>query len=209
LRRAVELDPDYAPAHYWYSNLLALTGRRDESLREAATAAGLDPYSPLSAMNYGRTLYYARRYEEAAAQFRGVLAQNPGNRQSLHMTGLVLAQQGRYGEAVEALEKLYAVDELYAAAALGYSYAKAGRPDDAARMLRRLDAPSAGRPTPPQEKALVYIGLGDRDAAFSYLEAAAEERVAGLAYLTTDPVYDDLRPDPRFDELARRLKLTP
>jgi tetratricopeptide (TPR) repeat protein len=204
-RRAIDLDPDYASARYGYSNLLVVLKRFDESIAESDAAKSLDPYSPVSDMNHGRALYYARRYDEAAEYFRRMLEQNPDCPQCLHMTALVQLQQGLYGEAIATLEKLHEKKPLHAAAALGYAYAKAGRHDDAIRMLRELEQSSD--PISPHEKALVYIGLGDRDQAFSMLEEAYDDRFAGLIYLTTDPIYDDLRPDPRFAELARRLKL--
>jgi len=206
-RRAIELDPDYAPAHYAYSNVLTVLGRLDESIREGATAKSLDPYSPLAAMNYGRALYYARRYDEAAAYFRGMLKQDPDNPQCLHMLGLVLIQQRMYQQALPLLEKLYSIKPLHAAASLGYAYAKAGREDEARGMLRELEKSS--EPNMAHEKALVYIGLGQRDEAFSMLEEAYKDQFANLMYFTADPIYDDLRPDPKFAGLARRLNLVP
>jgi eukaryotic-like serine/threonine-protein kinase len=209
-KRAIELDPAHAQAHYWYSNLLAARGRFDEALGESVIAKGLDPYSPTSAMNYGRALYYARRYDEAEAHFRGLLAQNPDYPAYLHMTGLVLMKQGRPEEAIETLEKLHTRRPLHAAAALGFAYGMTGRRDDALRMIEELRAAArAGTPIPPLEEALIYIGLGDRDKAFAGLEECYRQRFGIIIYLTADPIYDDLRPDPRFADLARRLNLTP
>lgn len=206
-KRAIELNPEYAPARFWYSNLLAARGRFDESIKQGELAKSYDPYSRLADMNYGRALYYQRRYDAAAAHFATLLEQNPDYPQFLHVMGFVLVQQGRFDEAIAALEKLHAKDPLHAAAALGYAYGKAGRGDDARRVLRELDELSKTEAVPPQEKALVYLGLGDRDMAFAQLEACYEARVTGLIYLTTDPIYDDLRTDPRFAELAGRLNL--
>ncbi|HYY95176.1 MAG TPA: protein kinase [Pyrinomonadaceae bacterium] len=209
--RAIELDPYYAPAHYWYSNLLAVSGRFDESVREGEVARSLDPYSPLADVNYGRALYYARRFGEAEAHFRRLLEKNSDNKQFLRMRAFVLLQQQRYDEAIAALENVHAKDQLHAAAALGYAYGKAGRYEDARAMLRELDQLSTPQnPVPPFEKALVYVGMGDRDAAFEMLERAYQEQFGLLLmYFTTDPIYDDLRPDPRFTNLARRLNLMP
>ncbi|MDT7808625.1 MAG: eukaryotic-like serine/threonine-protein kinase [Acidobacteriota bacterium] len=207
-RRALVLDPGYAPAHRAYSNLLAALGRYDEAVREADAGKKLDPYSPISAMNYGRALYYARRSDEAAAHFRALLAENPDYAPYLHMMGLVLLQQGRVDEAIVVLEKLHSMNPLYAAP-LGYAYGKAGRPDAALAMIREINELSKTKPMPPLEEALVRIGMSDRDEAFAKLEAAYQERLALLAYLTTDSLYDDLRPDPRFADLARRVNLTP
>jgi serine/threonine-protein kinase len=210
-RRAIELDPDYAPAHYWYSNLLVALGRFDEALKEGEAARGLDPYSPQAETNYGRTLYYARRFEEAEAYFTRLLEKSPDEVSFLRMKGFVLAQQGRYEEAAALFRLVHAKDPRRAAAALGYIYGRAGRAEEARAMLRELDELSTEEnPIPPFEKALVHIGMGDRDAAFEMLERSYREQFGQLLiYFKTDPIYDDLRADPRYADLARRLNLTP
>jgi tetratricopeptide (TPR) repeat protein len=210
-RRAIELDPDYAQARYWYSNLLAASGRFDESIRESEIARSLDPYSPVAEMNYGRALYYARRFDEAETYFRRLLERSPDNEQFQHMAGYLFLRQGHYDEGVAILEKLHAEDPLYGAAALGYAYGKVGRYEEARAALRELDALSTPeKPLPQFEKAVVYIGMGDRDAAFAMLERAYQEQFGQLLiYLTIDPIYDDLRADPRYADLVRRINQTP
>jgi eukaryotic-like serine/threonine-protein kinase len=209
-RRAIELDKDYSQAHFWYSNLLAASGRFDEAVREADTARGFDPYSPIAEMNYGRVLYYARRFGEAEAYFRLLLGASPDNEQFMHMAGYVLLRQGHGDEAVAMFERLHTMNPVYGAAALGFAYGKTGRLDDARAILRELDQRSTPeRPIPPFEKALVYIGMGDRDAAFPLLERAFQDQFGQLLiYVAVDPVYDDLRADPRYADLVRRLNLT-
>ena len=210
-RRAIELDPNYAPAHFYYSNLLAVSGRFDESVRESEVARGLDPYSPQAEVNYGRALYYARLFEEAEAHFDRLLEKSPDFTGFLRMKGFLLARSGRAEEAVEFFKRAHAKDPVLSAAGLGYAYGRAGRHDEARAMLRELDQLSTPeRPMPAFEYAVVYIGMGDRDAAFRMLERAYEEQFFQLlVYLTTDPFYDDIRPDPRYADLARRLNLTP
>ncbi len=210
-RRAIELNPYYAPAHLLYSNLLSVSGRFDESLMESEVARGLDPYSPQAEMNYGRALYYARRFVEAEDYFDKLLEKNPDYPGFLRMKGYVLVQRGRAEEAIEFFKTAHAKDAVLSAAGLGYAYGKAGRQEEARASLRELDELSTPeRPMPAFEKALVYIGMGDRDAAFEMLNRAHEEKFFQLlVYFTTDPIYDDLRSDPRYAELAHRLNLMP
>jgi tetratricopeptide (TPR) repeat protein len=206
---AINLNPDYAPARYWYSNLLVVRGRFDEAVRQSEIARSLDPYSRLSEMNYGRALYYSRRFDEAGAHFAKVLQADPNYAQYLHMMGLILLQQKRYPEAIATFERLQSNDPNHQpSAALGYAYGKAGRPADALLILKALDDLPKNEPVPPLEKALVYIGMGDKDKAFEFLEAAYRDRFANLTYLNADAVYDDLRSDPRFVDLTRRIGLT-
>jgi tetratricopeptide (TPR) repeat protein len=123
--------------------------------------------------------------------------------------GYVLLQQGQVDEAIATLEKLHAERPLLAAAALGYAYGRAGKFEDARRMIRELDESSKTDFIPPFEKALVYLGMGMRDEAFPLLEESYELRLPNLANLTVDPIYDDIRTDPRFIDLVRRVNLTP
>jgi serine/threonine protein kinase/tetratricopeptide (TPR) repeat protein len=208
-KRAIELNPEYAPARFWYSTLLAARGRFNEAIREGEAARELDTYSPLADMNYGRALYYARRFDDAAAHFRWRLAEKPDLPQFLHPMGFVLLQQGRLDEAIANFEKLHSKDHLSAAAALGYAYGRAGRYEDAQRMIRELDELSQTEIVPPFEKALVYIGMDQRKEAFALLEESYTLRLANLTNLAVDPIYDDIRSDPRFVDLMRRVNLTP
>jgi serine/threonine protein kinase/Flp pilus assembly protein TadD len=210
-RRAIELDPEYAPAHFWYSSLLATSGRFDESLRESEIARSLDPYSPQAELNYGRALYYARRFDEAEAHFNKMIEKNPDYLGFIRLKGYVLLQRGQYEAAVELFKVAHAKDPLLSAAGLGYACGKAGRHEEARAALRELDELSTPeRPVPVFEKALVNIGLGDRDAAFELLNRAYDEQFFQLLnFFTTDPIYDDLRSDPRYADFARRLNLKP
>ncbi|MDT5271118.1 MAG: eukaryotic-like serine/threonine-protein kinase [Acidobacteriota bacterium] len=210
-RRAIDLDPGYAQAHFLFSNLLAVSGHFDESVSESGVARGLDPYSPQAELNYGRALYYARRFDEAEAHFDRLLEKSPEHPGFLRMKGFLLARRGRNEEAIAFFQKAYAKDPRLSAAGLGYAYGRAGRHEEARAMLRELDALSTPeRPMPAFEYAVIYIGMGDRDSAFRMLERAYDEQFFQLlVYFTIDPFYDDLRSDPRYADFARRLNLTP
>jgi eukaryotic-like serine/threonine-protein kinase len=215
-RRAVELQPESAPAHLWYSQLLMLLGRNGEALRESEAAREFDPFSPSATLNAGRAHYYARRPDDAARFYKELLVKNPEDRNALYMLGLAHVQKGAYREAVEILSRLYAADPLYAAAPLGYAYAKWGRRDEALRVLDRLDEISREkdengreRKVPPQERAIIYVGLGDRDRAFAHLEEAYRDRFFPLSSINAESIFDDLRGDPRFADLVRRMNLSP
>ena len=94
-----------------------------------------------------------------------------------------------------------------AAAALGYAYGKAGRMADANKIIQELDDLAKERPVPVHEKAIIYMGMGELDKAFQQLEISYSEHFSSLAYLTTDPLYEDLQRDPRYAGLANRLRL--
>jgi eukaryotic-like serine/threonine-protein kinase len=206
-KRAIQLDPEYAPAHYGYTLLLAILGRFEESINESRLARDLDPYSRLAQMNYGRALYYSGQYSAAADHFRNLIKIDPSYPQYLHLFGLTLIQMGQHDEAILALESLYTQRPLHAAASLGYAYAKAGRPEDASKMLAELNRIAKEKPVPVHEKMLIYLGLSEYNQVFPILEEEYRDRYANLIYLTTDPIFADLRLDSRFADLSRRIGL--
>ena len=204
---AIKINPEYPQAHYDYSRLLAILGRNEESIQQSQIATALDPHSTTSRVNYGRTLYYARRLDESENSFRQLVNDNPDVASFLHATGFVLASRGKYQEAVTMLEKAHKLDPLRSTAALGYAYGKAGRVDDARKMLDDLEDRAKKEPVPVYEKALVYLGMGDKDNTFRSLEEAYKIRYLNLINLGIDPMFDELRSDPRFISLVQRIGL--
>ncbi len=208
-RQAISLNPEYAPAHYWYSNLLALTRRSTESIAESEKAKDLEPFSPHSYINLGRAYHYAAQYDRAAEQLLKILEKNPNALPALNVLGYVYHQQGRVEESISLFERLYAAEKLYGAAPLGYAYAKAGRRADAQKILDELEAISKQTSVPlPQEKAIIYLGLDDRDRAFTLLQEACKERFATFPFLFIEPFLDSIRSDPRFPSLLRCARLS-
>jgi serine/threonine-protein kinase len=206
-RRALVEKPDYALAHYWYANLQAVLGNHEESIAESKSARDLDPLSPLAEMNLGRAYYFARQYDMADAHFTRMLKSDPNDLKAKYLLSLTYIQKGMYGEAAGLLESFPESDSLFAAAPLGYAYAKLRRKDEALKVLGEVLERSKNVYVPPLEVAIIYIGLGDRDEAFKWLDKAYDERFSSLIYLTADPLFDDLHQDARFADLAARLKL--
>ncbi len=206
-KRAIELNPDNASAHFWYTELLTVTGRFQEAIAESEIARGIDPLSPPVNMNMGRSLYRARDYDRAIEYLKRTLVDDPKNASALYVLGYAYQQKGMSKEAIEIFEKIYANDQMIGAAPLGYAYARAGRKAEALEILRVIEEHSKNKYVPAQERAIIYMGLDDKDQAFSWLEKSFEEHFAPLIYLTSDPVFDSLRSDARFADLARRINL--
>jgi TolB-like protein len=206
-KQAINLNPDYAPAHYWYSNLLTITGRQAEAVAESTIDKHLDPFSPSTRVNSCREFYYGRQYDKAAACFNEILKEDPQNVIAQHALGFVYEQQGMNEEAIRIFENLPDTNRVLKIVALGYSYGRAGRKAEALRVLAEAEEISKHTYIPPFEFAVIYLGLGDKEHVFVWLEKAYEDRFATLIYLTVDPAFDNIRADPRFGDLARRLNL--
>lgn len=203
-KRAIELDPDDAMAHYGYSQLLAITGLYSEAIAESETAKYFDPSSPSTALNLCRAYYYARQYDKAMDCYDGLVQEYPDYPNGVYGRGLMYLQRGKYSEAIRLLEDVYKNDKARAGAALGYAYGITGRREEAKRVLAEMLELPKSTNLPPQELALIYLGLGDVDNAYTGLQKSAEERYAPFSFLAIDPMFDKLRSDPRFINLMQR-----
>ena len=206
-KQGLALSPRNAVGHLWYAKYLALVGRRAEVLSHRKTAAALDPASAYAAQSVAGYFSVMGLYDSAIAQFRAALSLEPGfglAHQGLGFTYLLA------GRRTEALAELQVADRLlagpYRDALLGYAYGVCGETEDAQRILRGLLAQARKQPFPAVAIAHVYIGLGDKDRAFEWLDKAVDQRDLSVD-LQWDPVYRMMRPDPRYAALLRRMKL--
>ena len=154
---------------------------------------------------------WARRFVEAIEQFRKTIDMDPNFPLAHSSLGRAYVAKGMYREAIAEYEKYSALTggSSRALAALGNARARLGDRREALRVLEQLRAISKERYVPSHHFADVYIGLGDNDQAFAWLEKAYEERSSYLTYLKVDPAFDPLRSDPRFADLVRRVGLPP
>jgi len=205
-KRAIEIDPYRASAHVSYASLLITTGRFAEAIDETKKAKDLDPYNPAAVMSLGKAYYRARDFDGAITYLRQVISDNPANWNAEYVLGYAYLKKGMLSEAITLLEKVGTTKKWLAAAPLGYAYARNGERSKAYDILNEMEAQ---RNIPSQERAIIYIGLGDKDRAFEWLEKAYAERFPPIISLTTEPIFDDLRSDPRFADLAKRINLTP
>ena len=208
-KRAIELNPSYANAHNFYASYLMSRGRIDESIAASNRARELDPFSLSISAQRGFLLENARRYDAALEQLRSVIAMDPKHYQAYWILGHTYAANGQFEEAVAAAEKAVELSERAPGALgiLGLAYGLAGRKTDATKILNELLELNKTRYVTPAAMANVYVGLGDKEQAFVWLEKAYQERSNYVAYLKVFPILDPLRSDPRFQDLVRRIGL--
>lgn len=206
-RIGLDLNPSYATGHQWHAEHLAVTGRHEEAIETIRRAQSLDPLSLSISNSVARQHYFARQYERAAEQCRHTLEMDPAFLPAHYRLGGVRLQQGRHDEAISTYRKALELSggATVMAAELGYAYAVAGRQAEALEVLEDLRRRSAAGEHNPSYFAQIYMGLGDLDQAFDWLERARAERQPLMAYLKSEPIFDALRGDPRFGLLARRV----
>ncbi|HSQ19475.1 MAG TPA: protein kinase [Blastocatellia bacterium] len=211
IKRAIELNPNYAQAHSGYGHFYQVFGRLDEAIAERKLAAKLDPLSPSSVANVGYPYYYARQYDEAIAHYRQALELDPRYSWAHLWIGQAYLQKGLYKEAIDEINQAIVLSngDTRAKATLGYAYAIAGRRDEALKELAELQRIAKERYVSPYFIAVILVGLREDTQAFAWLQKAFEEHHPYLILLRVEPVFDQLRPDPRFRDLLRRIGLPP
>jgi serine/threonine protein kinase/tetratricopeptide (TPR) repeat protein len=208
-KQAIQLNPNYATVHYEYAQELAALGRLAEAIREAKRAQELDPLANDINTTTGWIFYFARNYDEAIKQYRSVIETDPNYFRSHRLLGTSLLKKGQPEEGIAEIQKAVALsgDSVEEKAYLGYAYAAIGRRNEAQKVINELTEQSHRKYISPYLLALVYTGLGDKDQAFEWLEKAYSDRAVNLIWLNVEPIFDNLRSDPRFANLVRRVGL--
>jgi len=210
-RRAIELNPNYAHAHHWYSQLLCELGRFDDGVREADRAHALDPLNLMYGIDVGMRLYWARRYKDAISPIERTLELDSNFRVGHRFLGQVYEQNGMFDEAIREFRRAADLsnNNPIDLGALGHAYAVSGQRKHALQILDQLRQLSVRRYVSSYESALVYAGLGERERSLGWLDRAFEEHSAWMLHLKVDPRLDPLRGEARFQALMRRVGLSP
>lgn len=207
-KRAIELKPNNADAHHWYSHFLMAQGRTEESLTEAKRALDLNPFDVLMSIHLAWTYLYARQFDQALDQSQKI--DEMGTRFKNIWVGLILEQQGRYAEAVAQFQKDLEESSgrsLTAKVNLAHAYAVSGDREAAEKIIGEVQEQAKSKYVSSFDIAVIYAGLGEKDQAFASLEKAYEEHASELVTLTTEQRFENLHSDPRFTDLARRIGL--
>jgi tetratricopeptide (TPR) repeat protein len=202
-KRAIELEPGSSASHMVYGRFLAWMGRHEEALAHAQRAEELNPvWSPASQM-VAAVLLEARRYDEAIAQAKRTIELEPDYGLGYARLAAAYEFKGMHDLAVPAWERADAL--MGRKGSLASAYAKAGRREDALRLLRELLQEEKRSYVSPLVVASIYVGLGQRDDAIEWLGRAYEKRDGDMVALKVSPRWDPLRSDPRFQGLLRRM----
>jgi TolB-like protein/DNA-binding winged helix-turn-helix (wHTH) protein/Flp pilus assembly protein TadD len=206
-RRAIELNPGYAPAHHWYAWHLALLGRNNDALAEMRKAANLDPLSLNINSDLAELLLIARFPDESIQQSRKTIDMDPAFPAAHNQLAQGYLAKHMYTEAIEELQKSIRLsgDSPIFTANLARAYVATNRKAEAVELLNDLKRSSVPGYPLAAEIAMVYAALGDKDQAMTWLEKGYEERFNPGVLLR--PCFDPLRSDSRFQDLVRHIGL--
>jgi TolB-like protein/DNA-binding SARP family transcriptional activator/Flp pilus assembly protein TadD len=209
-RRAIALDPSYPLARAWLGVCLSDQGRFAEAIAQLDTARALDPLSSTVGHLLGRIYVRARRPDDAIRTLAPVLDLYPQSDLAHQQLGHAYLLKGMGPQALTALRRAAALTGPRDSAQLAYALAVTGDAAEAEQILRALLAPARrGGGALPYHIAMAYAGLGDRDAAFGWLDRGYAERASFMAGVKVDPGFARLHADPRWPGLLRRMALAP
>jgi TolB-like protein/Tfp pilus assembly protein PilF len=205
-RRTIEQNPDYATAHQWLGDLLSGLKRHDESIVALKRAEELDPLSMIIGANLGDELLVMGKYDEAVAQYKRLIIRDPGFAFAHQALAITYASKGLYPEAIA--ETREAIKLGYAGKGyLGLWLAKSGKRDEAVKLLGELEQEAARGYVSDYSFALIHIGLGDKQEALNRLEKEMLGRSEMASYFAIQTELNDLRAEPRFKAMLKRMNL--
>jgi len=208
-KRALELNPNYATAHQWYSIFLAKLGRSEESISQAKNALALDPFSLVMNMNVGYRLLEAGRDDEGLKQCQKTIELDPNYWQGHDCLAEAYRNKKMYEKAIPEYQKSLDLtgDRKGYLAAVGFVYSAWGKRGDAEKILNDLMQLSKKEYVPATDIAAIYAGQREKDQAFRWLETAVQSHGREIVYIKSDRRFDNLRSDPRYADLLHRIGL--
>jgi DNA-binding SARP family transcriptional activator/TolB-like protein len=208
-RRALQLDPALESAEEDLAWLLSWLGRYDDALLHARKAEQLNPFSPQAVLRVAMILHFARRHDEAIAKARQAIVLDSAFMFGYDRLHWAYFGKGLHAPAVAAAERAVALSgprDVRRKAFLAHAYAMNGRKSEARALLQQLLDLRGEAYVPPTAIAIVYVGLGDKQSALTWLERGYDGRDGGMVLLKAFPVWDPLRNDPRYTTLLAKMK---
>ncbi len=210
-RIAISRDPEFLPARFGLINVLKMQQRYDDAFEEINKIKQYDPFSVNSDIQIALIYYQKRDYDQTDRVLSDLLQKFPDDMRIKYVRVYQLLNTKRFKEAVEILEPLYESkneeDKVLAAAPLGFAFAKMDRRNEAMKIINDLEKFRKNNYVPAQEKALIYVGLGNFDKVFEFLTQSCAERYSSLPGWVNDPIVDEVKSDPRFAEIKKCVNL--
>jgi serine/threonine-protein kinase len=206
-KQAISLNPRYATTYHWYSLMLERMGRADESATMVEKAHELDPFSPVITLVVGAMKQDRGQYEEALRYYTKSIELDPSFAVGFEWSGIANFHLKKYAEAQSQLEKAVELSgrSSECIASLGNFYGKRGMREKALKLLEENESHYRAGTGAAYNVASIYEGLGDKEKAFEWLDKDIRDQSTWNGFLMIDPVWEDVRTDPRFVALAKKV----
>lgn len=208
-KRAIELNPNYPTAYHWYSIFLKDVGRNDEAAATIKQAQKLDPLSSVIAVNISRLYQLQNNHTASVENSLKIIELDPSFGPAYEYLAFSYLKQGKNAEAIATAEKAAELNNRSGIVLgdLGYVYAATGKRAKAIAVIKELEGKYERKEAIGQFIAAAYMGLGEKDKAFEWLEKDFEARNGKLAEVRWQVQFETLRDDTRFKDLLKRMGL--
>ncbi len=208
-KRAIELNPNYPTAFHWYSIFLKNMGRNDEAAAMIKRAQELDPLSSIIGVNVSRMYGLQKNYDASIENSLKQIELDPNFPPAYEYLALSYLKRGRNAEAIAAAEKAVGLSNRSGISLgdLGHVYAVAGKRAEAIDKIKELEEKYTRKEANGHYIAAVYVGLGDKDKAFEWLEKDFQARNGKLPEIRWQLQFESLSDDPRYKDLLKRMGL--
>jgi serine/threonine protein kinase/Tfp pilus assembly protein PilF len=206
--KALQMKPEYALAHHWYKNYLVAMGRMEEGVLEMRKACSLEPYDSINPAHLGLALSSAGRFNESIEVLSKVIESDPQFALAYFFQAINFVAKRMRKEAIASMQKCVELTSgsTFALSILGLAYGAAGMRDKAMEILKQLDDLSRDRHVGSYWKAMVWLGLGEKNQVLEYLEKAYEERESYLVFINTNVLlFKSLWSEPRYKNLLKKM----
>lgn len=205
--KSLAINPNNGDSHGYYAIVLSNTGRHAEALAEAKRARQLNPLDLSINALEGQYLLHAGHVDEALNQLRKTSELEPNFPMAHLFAASVYIEKGMFVEAIAESRKEYELSGKNNIPFGTYALAKSGKRDEARAALNELIRLSAIEYVSPYSLALIYNALDERDNALGWLEKGYEQRDPKMTFLKVEPKWNNLRNEPRFVDLMKRMQL--
>ena len=209
-RQAIELDPSYILAHHWYALCLTAIGKTNEAVTQMEKARELDPLSTRINADLGMAYLAAGRYDEAIVQEQKTLELNPKSAGAFWIRGMAYQQKKMFEQAIKDYRsciRTFTQSIQIISLLLDMSMRQVEILLTARKILDTLFVENKKEPVSPFFFALVYAGLNDKENALEWLEKAYEEKSGSVRYLKMEPRLQNMRNEPRYTALMKKIGL--
>jgi adenylate cyclase len=213
LQKALQLNPSLSDAYEILAFYHIVMGEKQEAIQLLEEAVKKDPLSPLLNHYLGEGYIITERYDDAIRQADKLLQLNPEMRITLEMKGYAIGLKGDWEGALEIFKEVHRLTghPLKGVTALGYAYAKLGRREEAMECIHKMEQRLLQYPDTilNGDFITVYVGLGENDKAFEYIEKSIEGRFGPPMLYMEHPIFKPLKNDPRYAEIRKQAGLLP
>jgi serine/threonine protein kinase/tetratricopeptide (TPR) repeat protein len=208
-QKAISVNPGYSTSYVLATNICRHLGRAEESIMAAKKGLQVDPLAMITNQMLGNAYVNARNYDLAIVQYQKALELHPNNSTLLYHLGWAYVYARAYDKGIEAIQNSLALEgqDPRLSPDLAYIDVLIGKKDESRRILRRVLDLARTYQVQPGLIAMIYIGLNEREQSLTWLEKAYRQHSPMMAWLKVDPRFDGIRPEPRFQELMRRVGL--